>query len=213
MTDFSICSISIRRIKLRTVMSLESNGHIHTASNHYRLKSKGPLYWGHAVSSDLVHWRNLPIALRPERGYSIFSGCAIVDTTNATGLVRPNSSVHPLLAIFTASNIATGDQEQWLAYSYDGPLYTNFKYYERNPIVPNTIPGLRDFRDPQVFRYKEYFVMVLAAFNRSLIYNSPNLLNWTLVSEFGEREGSHLDVWECPSLFPINVTANGWVLW
>lgn len=108
--------------------------------------------------------------------------------------------------------MATGNQEQWLAYSNDGPLYKRFNFYAKNPIVPNpNATILRDFRDPQVFQYKDHYVLVLVAFNRTQIYNSPNLTEWTLVSEFGEFDGSHKGVWECPSLFPINATVNGYL--
>lgn len=159
------------------------------------------------MSEDLVHWRPLPVAISPKDGHSIFSGSAIIDHHNVTGLAFINSTAKPLIAVFTAHNIATADETQWIAYSNDAPLYQRYSFYANNPIVKS--PGVKDFRDPQVFWYKDRFVMLLAAYNRSLIYNSANLIDWTLVSEFGEREGSHKDVWECPSLFPLNVTVNG----
>src|SRR5215210_4631866 len=40
-------------------------------------------HWGHAVSSDLVHWSDLPIALTPMPGTAdedgCYSGCAVVN--------------------------------------------------------------------------------------------------------------------------------------
>lgn len=126
-----------------------------------------------------------------------------------TGLQITNSSQQTLIAIFTAHNSVNGEQRQWMAYSNDGPVYKRLNFYENNPIIANTDPNRqKDFRDPQVFQYKNHFVSVLAAFNRTLIYNSPDLIKWTKVSEFGEQDGSHKGVWECPSLFPINATVN-----
>lgn len=173
----------------------------------------GAIHWGHAVSSDLIHWSTLPIAIHPEKGNYIFSGSAIMDRDNVTGLQATNSSQQTLIAIFTAHAAATGEQKQWMAFSNDGPLYKSFNFYQNNPIVANPNPiDLKDFRDPQVFQYKDLFVLVVVAFNRTMIYNSPDLIKWTSVSEFGEHEGSHKGVWECPSLFPINTTVNGYVL-
>lgn len=47
--------------------------------------------------------------------------------------------------------------------------------------------------------------MVLAGGDRILIYTSPDLKHWTYASEFGEGEGSHGGVWECPDLFELPV--------
>lgn len=170
----------------------------------------GEVHWGHAVSSDLLHWRTLPIALYPEEGHSIFSGSAIIDQNNVTGLQTSDAAGKTLIAIFTAHDIDSGEENQWLAYSNDAPLYEQFTFYEENPIIGNPDPiGQKDFRDPQVFQYGEQFVLLVAAFNRILFYKSSDLIDWSLVSEFGEHDGSHEDVWECPSLFPLNVTVDG----
>nr|QIX12408.1 MDL5 [Mayetiola destructor] len=169
----------------------------------------GNLHWYHAISPDLVHWENLGIALAPTNGNLIFSGSAIIDHGNVTGL-QANDDKKTLIAIFTAHDLSTNEENQWLAYSNDGPEYRQFEMYKNNPILPNPNPSeQKDFRDPAVFKYNDHFVLVLAAYNRILIYNSPDLLKWTFVSEFGVDEGSHTGTWECPSLFPINVTIDG----
>ena len=47
----------------------------------------GHMSWGHAVSTDLVHWQHLPVALHEVPGeYMIFSGSAVVDRNNTSGL-------------------------------------------------------------------------------------------------------------------------------
>lgn len=136
-----------------------------------------------------------------------------MDENNSTGLQPANNPNKPLIAIFTAHTSATFEENQWIAYSTNGPEYPTFQFYSKNPVIPNPNPTLyRDIRDPQVFKYKNKYVVVLAVNNRTMFYNSPDLLKWTPVSEFGENDGSHEYVWECPSLFPINATINGYVL-
>jgi beta-fructofuranosidase/levanase/fructan beta-fructosidase len=166
----------------------------------------GPMHWGHAVSEDLVHWEHLPIALYPDDSLgTIFSGSAVVDWNNTSGLGTQGDP--PLVAIFTLHD-AQGEadnrndfQTQGIAYSHDkGRTWT---HYEGNPVIPN--PGIRDFRDPKVFWHEESeaWVMVLAARDQIMIYRSPNLIDWTLASTFGEHIGNHGGVWECPDLFEL----------
>lgn len=163
----------------------------------------GPMHWGHAVSTDLLHWQHLPIALYPDSLGYIFSGSAVVDWNNTSGLGTPENP--PMVAIFT-HHLMEGEragrndfQYQSIAYSLDhGQSWTK---YPGNPVVPN--PGIRDFRDPKVSWHEEsgQWVMIFAAKDRVRIYNSPNLREWTFASEFGAALGSHAGVWECPDLF------------
>ncbi len=169
-----------------------------------------PKHWGHAVSTDLVYWEHLPAALSPDSLGEIWSGSAVVDWKNTSGLQTGNEAV--LVAIFT--HFDKGLQQQSIAYSNDrGRTWTK---YTRNPVVPN--PGLCDFRDPKVFWHPStaHWVMVLAAGDRVMLYTSPNLIDWRFSSQFGELEGAHGGVWECPDLFPLNVDGNPaaemWVL-
>ncbi|MEM7372746.1 MAG: glycoside hydrolase family 32 protein [Bacteroidota bacterium] len=176
----------------------------------------GPMHWGHAVSPDMVNWEHLPIALYPDKYGYIFSGSAVVDKQNTTGFKTGEHD--PLVAIFTYHD-TTGQragkndfQTQGIAYSNDrGRTWTK---YEGNPVIPN--PGLRDFRDPKVSWHEEsqQWVMIFARGDRVQIYNSPNLKDWTLASEFGEEQGTHGGVWECPDLFQLPIEgSNGQSKW
>ncbi|MBD0294512.1 MAG: glycoside hydrolase family 32 protein, partial [Flavisolibacter sp.] len=60
----------------------------------------GPMHWGHATSSDLVHWQEHPIALYPDSLGTIFSGSAVVDKNNTSGFGKAGQV--PLVAIFTS---------------------------------------------------------------------------------------------------------------
>lgn len=162
----------------------------------------GPMHWGHAVSKDLVHWKHLPVALHPDENGTIFSGSAVVDWNNTTGF--QTGAEKPLVAVYTQDR--EGHQVQSIAYSNDKGR--TWKKYPGNPVIPN--PGKKDFRDPKVFWHEETkkWVMVLAAGDRILIYTSPNLKEWVYASEFGEGQGSHGGVWECPDLFELPVDGN-----
>lgn len=59
----------------------------------------GPMHWGHAVSKDLVHWENLPIALYPDSLGYIFSGSAVIDSSNSSGFGSADNP--PVVAIYT----------------------------------------------------------------------------------------------------------------
>jgi fructan beta-fructosidase len=157
----------------------------------------GPMHWGHAVSTDLIHWETLPIALFPDEHGTIFSGCVVVDADNTSGLVPGGG----LVAIFSYHT-----QTQGVAYSTDrGRTWTK---YQDNPILSALRP---DFRDPKVFWHETNWVMVLAAGHSIMFLTSPDLLHWEIVSEFDGhyREG----VWEVPDLFPMTLNeVTKWVL-
>lgn len=159
----------------------------------------GPMHWGHAVSADLLHWEHLPIALYPDAIGTIWSGSAVVDADNTSGLVPGGG----LVAMFSYDN-----QSQGIAYSTDKGR--TWKMYAGNPVIPTP---KNDFRDPKVFWYapRKQWSMVLAHTDRVEFYASPDLTTWTQTGEFGVTAGSHGGVWECPDLFPL--THNGQTHW
>lgn len=177
----------------------------------------GPMHWGHATSTDLIHWQHKKIALFPDQLGLIFSGSAVMDTYNTSGLGTKENP--PMIAVFTYHNMEfekagkINTQTQGLAYSLDeGETWTK---YQANPIINNTT--LRDFRDPKVFWNNDtkLWNLVLVAGDRAQFYTSKNLINWNLESEFGQNKGAHGGVWECPDLFKVKVNGTQeekWVL-
>lgn len=166
----------------------------------------GPMHWGHATSTDLMHWQHQPIALYPDTLGYIFSGSAVVDKNNSSGFGKPNQP--PLVAIFTHHDTAgekakrTDYQNQSIAYSVDnGKTWTK---YRNNPVLKN--PGIADFRDPKVMWYEpqKKWVMTLATKDYITFYSSPDLKQWKKESEFGKEAGAHGGVWECPDLFSFD---------
>lgn len=169
----------------------------------------GPMHWGHAVSSDLLHWKNLPIALYPDSLGYIFSGSAVLDKNNTAGFQKGNEKA--LVAIFTYHKPETNIESQAIAYSTDkGRTWTKYK---GNPVIPN--PGINDFRDPKVrwFAPLKKWAMVVSCHDHIAFYTSPDLKKWTKESEFGKDKGSHGGVWECPDLFPLKINGTGETRW
>ncbi len=173
----------------------------------------GPMHWGHARSSDLVHWDNQPIALYPDSLGYIFSGSAVADTENTSGFGKDGKV--PLVAIFThhdpLGEKAGGNkfQNQSIAYSLDDGK--TWEKYAGNPVLKN--PGIRDFRDPKVmwFAAQQKWIMTLATLDKISFYSSKDLKNWVFESDFGKNLGAHGGVWECPDLFPLK--ADGKTIW
>ncbi|WKN29646.1 glycoside hydrolase family 32 protein [Porifericola rhodea] len=169
----------------------------------------GNMSWGHAVSQDLVHWEHLPIALNMEDDIMIFSGSAVVDHNNSSGLCQNDEAC--MIAIYTAHTDTL--QNQAIAYSNDrGRSWTK---YEGNPVLDE---NMKDFRDPKVFwqEEEEKWVMAVAVPQEQKIrfYSSQNLIKWEMLSEFGPQ-GFVDGIWECPDLFELQVAETGekkWVL-
>lgn len=163
----------------------------------------GNMSWGHAVSTDLTSWTYLPTALTPDSLGDIFSGSAVIDVNNTAGFGK-----NAMVAIYTSAGKV---QAQSIAYSTDkGRTFTK---YDKNPVIAN--PGIPDFRDPKVSwnEAANQWVMTLATKQTITFYGSPNLKDWTKLSEFGNGMGAHGGVWECPDLFPLTYEGKTkWVL-
>jgi fructan beta-fructosidase len=177
----------------------------------------GPMHWGHAISKDLIHWEHLPIAIYPDSLGLIFSGSAVVDKDNTSGLGTKENP--PLVALYTYHSVEKEKagkidyQTQGLAYSNDDGM--TWKKYDRNPVLRN--PGIKDFRDPKVFWHAESkkWIMSLAVQDHIEFYGSQNLIQWKKFGEFGKDKGAHGGVWECPDLFELPVEGSDethWVL-
>jgi fructan beta-fructosidase len=195
----------------------------------------GDMSWGHAVSPDLLNWSELPPALPVEKDAKgaitqmFFSGSAVVDHANTSGLGQPGkpamvalyTAVFPQARTVAGKTIQAGTQAQSLAYSLDrGRSWTQ---HPGNPVI--ALPPApyaaeyRDFRDPKLFWYepqkKWVVVVVVPNLHKALLYSSRDLLKWELMSEFGPA-GSISGIWECPDLFELPVdgdpTRRKWVL-
>lgn len=192
------------------------NGEFHLFYQHYpEGNTWGPMHWGHAVSKDMIRWEHLPIALYPDSLGYIFSGSAVVDWHNTSGLGTKESPA--LVAIYTYHS-ALKEKEGRTDYQYQGMAYSldngrNWEKYEKNPLIAN--PGITDFRDPKVFWHKtsKKWIMILAVKDHTELWGSPDLKHWKKLSEFGAEYGAHGGVWECPDLFEAKVEGESRSRW
>lgn len=181
------------------------NGEYHLGYQH------NPVGWawdnmthGHAVSTDLVHWTELPDAINETYWGEAWNGSSVVDATNTAGFGSGAIVNFYTSAAGYADNprmSAPNSFAQSLTYSTDNGR--TFNYYANNPVVPH-ITGSN--HDPVVFWYApgNVWVMVLYVENSDYhIFNSTNLKTWTYKSKV-----SITGTTEVPDLFELPVDGN-----
>ena len=142
----------------------------------------GFMHWGHTVSTDLVHWKHLPIALYPDENSTdkvkctAFSGSAIVDEDNLLG--KQTGDEKTLIAFYTSQLCG-----QRIAYSTDKGK--NWVKFEGNPIIP--LDKKDDARDPKVLWHEPSQKWVMVLYRKTSeddktkgisFYTSENLIEW-----------------------------------
>jgi fructan beta-fructosidase len=159
----------------------------------------GNMHWGHAVSPDLVHWTELPIALYPkEYGDWAFSGSGVIDRRNTSGF--GTGATPPLVVAFTSTG-----RGECIAYSNDrGRSWTE---YQGNPVVRHS------GRDPRLLWHAQTNRWVMAVYDetgggqRIAFHSSPDLKAWRFESQID-------GFFECPELFEMPVEGlPGKTLW
>lgn len=160
----------------------------------------GNMHWGHAVSKDLIEWKEQEIALFPDDMGDMYSGSAVIDKDNLLGL--KNGEHDTVVLFYTAAGGVRKSSAgrvftQCIAYSTDG--MKTFEKYNNNPII-NHIKG--ENRDPKVVYHNEskMYVMVLYLHKGEYgFFKSSNLTDWEFISSYfhdGDRE--------CPDFYHIN---------
>jgi len=145
----------------------------------------GNMSWGHAVSSDLVHWKELDVALRATDRYAVFSGSAVVDSRNTTGFGRNGKPA--MVAVWTRHETVGGKQKQSQSLAYSTDRGRTWSLY--NGGAPVLDIGAKAFRDPRVFwdeaAGRWTMAVALSEEHKVSFYSSPDLKNWTHQSDFG----------------------------
>lgn len=176
--------------------------HLYYQLNPYGSKWQN-MTWGHSVSTDLIHWEAMPIAIRPNGLGAVFSGSCAIDRENTAGFGKD-----AVIALYTSAGTS---QMQSLAYSTDdGETYS---IYGGNPIITLETEA----RDPNMFWHEQsgQWVLVLAhALEKEMLFfTSKDMKNWTLSSSFGKGIGCQEGVWECPDLFELPVEGTDMKKW
>jgi sucrose-6-phosphate hydrolase SacC (GH32 family) len=199
----------------------------------------GNMTWGHAVSKDMVHWKQLNHAILPYRNGTIFSGTAIVDHNNSLG--KNTDSKKAIVAFFTHANNSWGDknrpkqQPSWFyqsaAYSLDDGRTFNL-INEGHGVIPNQ--GFdQGERDPKIFWHEETqkWISILwikrgddtflgpntgpgdpKKMGKVRFFESSDLINWRKLSDFDRNW-----VFECMDFVQLPVDGDNsnkkWLLY
>lgn len=175
------------------------NGEYHVFFQHIPDEPRwGKMHWGHMVSRDLVRWETLPVAISPTAGGCDADGCW-------TGcVVRGERGFHLFYTAIPSLN--PFHQVQAVAYSDDLITWTK----NPMPVIADPPPGLGScFRDPQVWREKDGWCMVIGSEQpdgrggAALLYRSDDLEHWQYLHPLllGTPATGH--DFECPDLFPL----------
>ncbi|MGW9528653.1 GH32 C-terminal domain-containing protein [Paenibacillus terrae] len=199
----------------------DPNGLVYFEGEYHLFHQDGG-QWAHAVSPDLLDWKRLPFALEWNDLGHIWSGSAVVDLTNTSGLFGDYGG-KGLIAYYTSFNPDQfkGNQRIGLAYSTDRGR--TWQYPKDHPIVienpgqSESDPGNWDFRDPKVVwdEAHQRWVMVVSGGDHIRFFTSANLLDWSWTDNFGYGDYIRGGVWECPDLFRLPVddgSTSKWVL-
>lgn len=168
-----------------------------------------PMHWGHAVSTDLLHWEYLPCALAPDspadNGPGCFSGSAtqmddgrqLLMYTSVVAEKQPNGEMRDI----QTQSIAIGD-----GLNYEKPAC--------NPVLTQKdLPegfSKFDFRDPKIWRETDgtySAVTVCLAEDGSgaaVLFQSKDGFDWHFVTVLERCNNQYGKMWECPDFFPLD---------
>ncbi|MBF68691.1 MAG: 2,6-beta-D-fructofuranosidase [Gammaproteobacteria bacterium] len=166
----------------------------------------GNMTWGHAVSDDLIHWKQLDHAMYPDEHGTMFSGSAVIDHENTAGF-----GAGAIVFLYTAAGRhvdPTREFTQCLAWSTDNGM--TLTKYEGNPVL-EWIEG--DNRDPKVSWHEasgKWIMPLYLADDRYSLYGSKDLKSWSHLQDL-RLEGDR----ECPDFFPLKDESGEerWVFW
>ena len=167
------------------------------------------IHWGHAISTDLVHWAHLPVALAPTPGSPDEDGCYSGYTVNNNGV--------PTIIYSGHSQSYPGPKERPCIATSTDNLVT-WEKYPGNPMIDKPPPGLDivEFRDHSLWKEGDTWYQVIGSGiggqgGAALLYRSSdaNLLDWEYMHPLFVGDVHQVDpvwtgaVWECPDFFPL----------
>jgi len=156
----------------------------------------GAMHWGHAVSTDLVHWQDLPLALAPDAPYDrsgVFSGCAIVHNGAPVIMYTGVNSPHQLPCL-----------------AYADETMRSFRKEPNNPVI-RTLPDnlVEDFRDHSMWHDGTCWYQILGSGDGTHavapLFRSVDLLDWEYLGRMIQSDDPiNEQLYECPDFFASN---------
>lgn len=163
------------------------------------------MYWGHALSEDLVHWRHLPVVLAPQQDIlenqdtlkgGAFSGCALALEDEVVFYLTRHRG--PLL------DGADSIEQQWMMKSSDMIHFTEETCVIGHPPAHASF----DFRDPKVQRIGESWYMAVGSALEGrgaiLLYRSQDMEHWSYVHPLLVEENARIRCFECPDFMELD---------
>ena len=164
------------------------------------------MHWGHAVSEDLLHWADQPIALTPTPGGPDEQGCWSGCTVNNNGV--------PTIFYTGVQGDWRRPENQRVCAAIGTDDLVNWEKYAGNPVIAHPPDGLAvtGFRDPCVWREGEDWYLAIGAGIQDvggavLLYTSNDLYHWEYLHPLciGDKHDSSKiwtgSVWEVPQFF------------
>jgi sucrose-6-phosphate hydrolase SacC (GH32 family) len=208
--EWSTIYVTARRGWINDVNGpLYLNGTYHLPFQHapWRLADSGNIaekYWGHVISKDLVHWKEIgPVRSFTKQG-CCWSGSSQIDGSNTAGLVKDplrgkdGRLKNPAVVAF-ANHGGFRLEDFVVGFSYSLDSGNTWANYPGNPVIPAHSLGNRD---PHVLWYGDqansannHWALVLHSGGGEdyIFYTSKDLVHWERSGDFKCAGGS-----ECP---------------
>jgi beta-fructofuranosidase len=157
-------------------------------------------HWGHAISKDLVHWRDLPYAIYPNPEHACFSGATLVEKDRVIAMYH-GTRVGNMVAVS------------------DDPLLLNWEKVTGEAVIPMESPDGEPLPyqvfDPCIWKKGDYYYSLSGGrknegpggkpVRANFLFRSTDLANWEYMHPFVEDD-RFTRVWDdgaCPYFWPI----------
>ena len=157
-------------------------------------------HWGHAISTDLIHWRDLPYAIYPSPERHVFSGTTMVEDNR-------------VIAMYHGTVVGN-----MVAVSND-PLLLNWEKVTGKAVIPSQsttgFPLPYSVFDPCIWKKDNIYYSLSAGrtatgpagkqVRANFLFRSKDLANWEYLHEFTQDDRFTLvgDDGACPYFWPI----------
>ena len=166
----------------------------------------GDIHWGHATSTDLIHWQEQEIAMAPLKSAGeihCFSGGCCKDEAGVPHFFYTS------VGRAEDGRDARNGAQQWFAEGADAAL-TRLAQSPEGALTADIHGEMQvlEWRDPCVIRHGGQYLMVLGGLveNRGcvLLYTSPDMKHWTYCRILARSDKADGVTWECPNLIEVD---------